>query len=232
LTILHVTNSADERVILIPQWLVLAGISPQAVMLYCLYQVSITRRRISPSVSGIPQSLDEYAVALHLDHVTQVQAAHQELLAVDAAEETVESDEDGNVTTVVVIHELSPSQRAEAEQQRQQLAERQATTLQDPLVNTAPPGNVYLIRETLSRLVKIGYSDNVTKRHKGLQTSNPNQLELLGHMPGDRDLEDALHERFKKRRVRGEWFDFGTLDPVKEVSRAIQQIQKRYPKTG
>jgi hypothetical protein len=167
-----------------------------------------------------------------MDDVTQFQAAHQELIAVGAVNEREEIDEDGNITTVFGIQQLSPSQREEDEQQRQQLAERRAAALKGPPVDTKPPGNVYVIRETGSRLVKIGYSADVTKRHKSLQTSNPNALELLWHTPGDRDLEDALKERFKKRRVRGEWFDFGKLDPVKEVSRAVHEIQERYPKTG
>jgi hypothetical protein len=91
---------------------------------------------------------------------------------------------------------------------------------------------VYLIREAVSQLVKIGYSGNVTKRHKILQNSNPNQLDLLWHTHGDLELEGMLMERFKKRRVRGEWFDFGKLDLVKEVRRAVEQIQARCPRTG
>jgi hypothetical protein len=42
------------------------------------------------------------------------------------------------------------------------------------------------------------------------------------------ELEGMLMERFTKRRVRGEWFDFGEVDPVKEVRRAVEQIQARY----
>ncbi len=202
-------------------------------MLYCLYQVSIAaRRRGIRSATGIPQSHDEYAAALQLDDVAQVEAAHRELLAIGAVEESEETDENGAVTTVVGIHELSPSQRAEDDNRDRQLAEQRAAALQEPPVSQDPPGYVYLIREAVSRLVKIGYSANVTRRHKNLQNSNPNQLDLLWHTPGDLDLEGMLMERFKKRRVRGEWFDFGEVDPVKEVRRAVEQIQARYSRTA
>ena len=232
LAIHHIAGRGWERVPLqIPPWIVLSGISPQAVKLYCLYQVSIASRRYSASVTGIPQIPEEYAVALHLDDVTQLQAAHQELLTVGAVEETQQVDEDGSITTVFGINELSPSQRVQDEQRRQQLAD-QLTTREALPVSKAPQGYVYAIRETLSQKVKLGYSDNVTRRYKQHQSSNPNPLELLWHTPGNRDLEDALKERFMKFRIHGEWYDFGTLDPVKEVSRAVHQIQARYPKTG
>jgi len=214
----------------IPQWLVLSGISPQAVMLYCLYQVSIAAsRRAIRSATDIPESRDDIAAALHLDDVAQVDAAHRELIAIGAVEEIKETDETGCVTTVIGINELSPIQRAEDDARDRQLAEQRAAALQEPSVSQDPPGYVYLIREAVSRLVKIGYSANVTKRHKVLQNSNPNQLDLLWHTPGDLELEGMLMERFKKRRVRGEWFDFGKLDPVKEVRRALEQIQAKNP---
>ena len=207
----HFSGRGWERVPLqIPQWLVLSGISPQAVMFYCLYQVSIAAsRRTIRSATGIPQSPDEYATALQLDDVAQVEAAHRELLVIGAVEESQETDENGAVTTIVGIHESSPSQRAEDDERDRQLAEQRAGALQEPPVSQDPPGHVYLIREAVSRLVKIGYSANVTKRHKVLQNSNPNPLDLLWHTPGDLELEGMLMERFKKRRVRGEWFDFG-----------------------
>ncbi len=84
----------------IPQWLVLSGISPQAVTLYCLYKVSLASRCTCESVTDIPQSPDEYAALLHLDDLKQYLAIHHELIAVGAGEEIEEVDVEGNMTTV------------------------------------------------------------------------------------------------------------------------------------
>ena len=55
-------------------------------------------------------------------------------------------------------------------------------------------------------LVKIGMAEDVPARVARMQTGSPIQLRLLGSMPGDRDVERALHRRFRDLRVRGEWF--------------------------
>lgn len=33
-----------------------------------------------------------------------------------------------------------------------------------------------------------------------------------------------MHAVFKSRRVSGEWFDFGTLDPVRTVYREVRRL--------
>lgn len=92
---------------------------------------------------------------------------------------------------------------------------------------SAKKGSIYIIRPIGSQPVKIGYSATVKRRLKNLQGSNPSQLELLWDTPGDRDLEYALHRQFHRYRVHGEWLDFGRLNPVKEVQRAVDQIRRR-----
>jgi hypothetical protein len=173
---------------------------------------------------SIPEGPHDYVAVLHLGDVMQYLAAHHELVAVGAVEESEEMDEEGHVTTLLTIRESSPRQRAEDEWRFQQLAEQRAVKAEHSTAGATSRGNVYLIRETLSGHDKIGYSGNVSKRHKGIQVDNPNLLELLWHTPGDRALESALHDRFKDRRIRGEWFDFSGLDAVEEVRRAAQQI--------
>lgn len=56
--------------------------------------------------------------------------------------------------------------------------------------------------------IKIGYTayDDALSRMQTLQIGNPEQLTLLGVMPGSMEDEDRLHIRFKDYRMRGEWF--------------------------
>lgn len=66
---------------------------------------------------------------------------------------------------------------------------------------------VYFITD--NRYIKIGYTkNNVNKRLKQLQTSNPNRLFLLGYIEGDKDTEKMLHKKFfsSLSRMNGEWF--------------------------
>lgn len=64
---------------------------------------------------------------------------------------------------------------------------------------------VYFIRNSAGH-IKIGYSDDPNKRKAGFQTGNSLPLKILACMPGNRDDEQALHERFAECRMSGEWF--------------------------
>lgn len=55
--------------------------------------------------------------------------------------------------------------------------------------------------------IKIGFSTRPLDRLRALQTSHPNELEILGTQKGTRSLESRLHKRFDDIRVRGEWFE-------------------------
>jgi hypothetical protein len=57
------------------------------------------------------------------------------------------------------------------------------------------------------KFIKIGYSSNVYARLMDLQVGNPYELVLLATMAGEYEVEDAIHEKFAKYRVRGEWFE-------------------------
>jgi hypothetical protein len=72
--------------------------------------------------------------------------------------------------------------------------------------------------------VKIGRAANTLTRLRQLQTGNPRQLrvalalplgyEFLGNMKSGEWDEAALHRRFSRERVRGEWFRFS--DDIKQ----------------
>jgi len=65
---------------------------------------------------------------------------------------------------------------------------------------------VYFIQS--DDFVKIGFTTNIESRLASLQTSIPNNLQLLGVMFGSVSDEKMLHSKFSDFRVRnnGEWF--------------------------
>lgn len=70
-----------------------------------------------------------------------------------------------------------------------------------------PSGYVYLISDGTA--FKIGKSaDDPQNRLKGLQTGNPRLLILLGskHVPDRAAAEAALHAKFHRYNILGEWF--------------------------
>jgi hypothetical protein len=73
---------------------------------------------------------------------------------------------------------------------------------------------IYFIQHGESGPVKIGLSNAPTRRVSELQTGNPRALVLRHVIPGDRDVESGLHERFKPARIRGEWFGRAYLSVI------------------
>ena len=65
--------------------------------------------------------------------------------------------------------------------------------------------DVYFIQGCETQRIKIGISNNVDSRLKGIQSSEP--LKLLAVIKqGGKDLERRLHQKFQGLRVHGEWF--------------------------
>jgi hypothetical protein len=91
---------------------------------------------------------------------------------------------------------------------------------------TCPLGGsrVYVVSATGSRLVKIGVTTNLKVRLAALQQTSPSELVVLWHTSGGLNLERAIHQRFWKKRLHGEWFDFGTRNPVKAVQAAVAEL--------
>lgn len=67
---------------------------------------------------------------------------------------------------------------------------------------------VYFIQAGKSGPIKIGFSDDVSKRIASLQTGNADTLNLRLVVPGTMETEADLHRRFASARIRpsGEWF--------------------------
>lgn len=89
----------------------------------------------------------------------------------------------------------------------------------------AKPSFAYVIGHDGSNVVKIGKADDVLERLASIQRMSPVALRVLAQFDGGYTLETALHRRFKHLRTHGEWFDFGDLDPVAEVTHAIPEIE-------
>ena len=95
-----------------------------------------------------------------------------------------------------------------------------ATTLAEQTAS-AKPSFVYVIGHDGNNVVKIGKADDVSDRLASIQRMSPVKLRLLAHYGGGFRYETALHRQFDHLRTHGEWFDFGDLDPVAEVSAAV-----------
>jgi hypothetical protein len=80
--------------------------------------------------------------------------------------------------------------------------------------NLPEPNFVYFIQSGTSGPVKIGLSKVPAQRVSKLQTGNPRKLILRHVIPGDRGVEDQLHDRFKAARIRGEWFGRAYLSVI------------------
>jgi hypothetical protein len=80
------------------------------------------------------------------------------------------------------------------------------------------PGYVYLMSHQ-NGLTKIGHSKHPRAREHTLQAEDP-RLFLMGVKVGGRYHEQRLHKIFKKKRIRGEWFDLSSRDIARLFSLA------------
>lgn len=79
------------------------------------------------------------------------------------------------------------------------------------------------------RAVKIGTTKmgKAHRRQQRLQTGSPHLLRLLGLIVGDRIYEKALHTKFKRWRIHGEWFGKQVRLEVRRMLRSSKVIEKR-----
>lgn len=77
--------------------------------------------------------------------------------------------------------------------------------------------NVYVMVDHNTGFYKIGRSVKPKVREKTLQSEKPT-IDMLFNYPSTNKEEVQLHEMFKDKRVRGEWFDltYKDLDYIKE----------------
>lgn len=88
-----------------------------------------------------------------------------------------------------------------------------------PASKAVTTGQIYFVQSETTLAIKIGFSTNTKKRLKALQTGSADKLSLLGvrHYSTMAD-ERALHHKFRKDRVGGEWFR-----PTPELLRYIKK---------
>jgi hypothetical protein len=70
---------------------------------------------------------------------------------------------------------------------------------------------VYVMIDKNTGFYKIGRSKNPETREKTLQSEKPT-IELLFHHDARNKDEKILHDLYKEKRVRGEWFDLNGSD--------------------
>lgn len=67
-------------------------------------------------------------------------------------------------------------------------------------------GFVYFVQSGEGGPIKIGWSQDTTRRVAELQTANAHKLVLLGMVPGTMEDEAAMHVHFGHLRMEAEWF--------------------------
>lgn len=84
---------------------------------------------------------------------------------------------------------------------------------------------LYFIRS--GQYVKIGISEAPQRRIASIQTSNPDELEVLAVVEGGAQLEAEMHRRFAALHYRGEWFRDDTT--IRQVIAGMQTLTSRKP---
>lgn len=79
-------------------------------------------------------------------------------------------------------------------------------TIWDQIREAPGTGYVYFIRSGDSGPIKIGHSINPDARIWGLQAATHLPLRVVTTIVGDKKLEKTLHRKFRRFRIRGEWF--------------------------
>lgn len=69
---------------------------------------------------------------------------------------------------------------------------------------------IYFIKAHMPNAIKIGRTASKAfyGRFSNLQTSNPSLLTILATIPGNRETERELHNRFQDLLISGEWFRY------------------------
>lgn len=81
---------------------------------------------------------------------------------------------------------------------------------------------VYFARDRASGFIKIGQSRQVHRRMHTLTASTPQGVDLLGTVPETWCSESTFHTRFRRARVKGEWFE--PTDEILAVAAAGERV--------
>ena len=79
---------------------------------------------------------------------------------------------------------------------------------------------VYVIQQKNNGPIKIGESISLVSRMTVLKQGNPYSFNFLAAVDGNTDLESALHQRFNRYKIRGEWFH-----PCREILDYISNVE-------
>lgn len=96
-------------------------------------------------------------------------------------------------------------------------------------------GWVYFLETSAAGPIKIGWAKDPIKRANQLQTGHPEELTLIGVLPGSRHLEGNLHQRLSIGRLSGEWFERGrtlrVIGPVLKTHGIVFRVEVRDSRT-
>ena len=90
---------------------------------------------------------------------------------------------------------------------------------------------LYLIEDQHGN-IKIGHSNDVTKRLKEFQTANSSALRITGHYSCKsarqaKKAEQLLHKACEKHRISGEWFRPSALETIEGVLHRMTRPTKK-----
>lgn len=83
---------------------------------------------------------------------------------------------------------------------------------------TPQKGYVYIYKS--GEYCKIGRAKNIETRRKVYRTENPHPIEIVAEKFVNNyiDAENQLHETFKNKRFRGEWFKITNQEALKAIN--------------
>lgn len=73
---------------------------------------------------------------------------------------------------------------------------------------------------TDQRTVKIGFTSDLEKRKQNLSVALPGGITILAALPGNKETEAYLHDKFANHRLSGEWFTFS--EEIRDFIRDFQ----------
>ena len=72
-------------------------------------------------------------------------------------------------------------------------------------------GFVYVMQNRRNGFFKIGFSKKPSFREKTLQSEEP-EVEMIFAYKGTIELEKKIHDKYSRKRIRGEWFSLNEED--------------------
>lgn len=75
------------------------------------------------------------------------------------------------------------------------------------MVEATHPGWVYVVQGIDGGPFKVGYTRDLDKRLRALQSSSPVRLHVVKKIEGCKQTEQRLHALLESYRLHGEWFD-------------------------